>query len=98
LQKRYHFSAEDFRPRDEWLVSQLLETVELLLVRGEDGSGLTAEEQMQLSQVQTLAAGCGWQVEPSLKALSWLLRVEQVLFRLWQGMADGQQLAHAFGG
>jgi hypothetical protein len=69
LQKRYHFSAEDFRPRDEWLVSQLLETVALLLARVEDGSGLTTEEQVQLSQVQTLAAECDFQVEPPLKAL-----------------------------
>ena len=40
LQKRYHFSAQDFRPRDEWLVSQLLETVEVLLTRLEEGGGL----------------------------------------------------------
>ncbi len=90
LQKRYHFSAEDFRPRDEWLVSQLLETVELLLTRLEEGSGLTSEEQMQLSKIQTLMAECGFQVEPPLKALPWLLRMEQVLFSQWQAVDDGQ--------
>jgi transposase-like protein len=90
LQKRYHFSVEDFRPRDKWLVSQLLETVELLLARVEDGSGLTAEEQVQLSEMQALAAECGLQVEPPLKALPWLLRVEQVLFGQWQEVADGE--------
>lgn len=90
LQKRYHFSADDFRPRDEWLVSQLLETVELLLTRLEEGSGLTSEEQMQLSEIQTLVAECGLQVEPPLRALPWLLRVEQVLFGQWQAVDDGQ--------
>ena len=90
LQKRYHFSAEDFRPRDGWLVSQLLKTVELLLKRLEEGSGLTSEEQMQVSQVQTLVAECGLQVEPPLGALPWLLRVEQVLFSQWQAVDDGQ--------
>jgi transposase-like protein len=90
LQKRYHFSAEDIRPRDEWLVSQLLETVELLLRRLEEGSGLTPEEQMQLSQIQTLVAECGLQVEPPLRALPWLLRVEQVVFGQWQAVDDGQ--------
>ncbi len=90
LQKRYHFSVEDFRPRDEWLVGQLLETVELLLTRLEEGSGLTSEEQLQLSQIQTLVAECGLQVEPPLRALPWLLRVEQVLFGQWQALDDGQ--------
>lgn len=90
LQKRYHFSAEDFRPRDEWLVSQLLTTVEMLLSRLEAGRGLTPEEQMQLSEVQTLVTECGFQVEPPLKALPWLLRVEQVLFSQWQAVDDGQ--------
>jgi transposase-like protein len=45
---------------------------------------------MQLSQIQTLVAECGLQVEPPLKALPWLLRVEQVLFGQWQAVDDGQ--------
>jgi transposase-like protein len=90
LQKRYHFTAEDFRPRDEWLVSQLLKTVELLLTRLEAGEGLTSEEQVQLSEVETLVAECDIQVEPPLKALPWLLRVEQVVFGQWQALDDDQ--------
>ena len=90
LRKRYHWTAEDFRPRDDWLVNQLLKTVELLLGRLEAGEGLTAEEQLQLSELQTLLAECDLVVEPPLKALPWLLRVEQVVFGQWQALDDGQ--------
>jgi hypothetical protein len=90
LQKRYHWTAEDFRPRDDWLVNQLLKTVELLLARLEEGSGLRSEEHVQLSEVQTLVAECGFQVEPPLKTLPWLLRVERVVFGQWQAVDDGQ--------
>lgn len=90
LQKRYHWSADDFRPRDGWLVSQLLGTVEMLLARLEEGNGLTPEEQVQLSEVQTLAAECGVEAHLPLKTLPWLLRVEQVLFGQWQTLDDDQ--------
>jgi transposase-like protein len=90
LQKRYHFSAEDFRPRDGWLVSQLLSMVDMLLVRLEAGGRLTPEEQMALSEVQTLAAEVEAAPQPPLKALPWLLRVEQVLFGQWQAVDDSQ--------
>ncbi len=90
LQKRYHFSADDFRPRDGWLVSQLLATVEVLLARLEAGCGLTPEEQVRLNEVQTLAAECNMQAPAALKPLPWLLRVEQVLFSQWQAVDDGQ--------
>ncbi len=90
LQKRYHWSAEDFRPRDGWLVSQLLGMVEMLLGRLEEGGGLTPEEHMRLNEVHTLAAECGLEADPPLKALPWMMRVEQVLFGEWQAVTDNQ--------
>jgi transposase-like protein len=90
LRRRYHMSAEDFRPRDDWLVSQLLGTVEMLLGRLEDGCGLASEEQVQLREVQALVAECGFQVRPPLRTFPWLLRVEQVLFGRWQAVEEGQ--------
>jgi transposase-like protein len=90
LRKRYHWTAEDLRPRDDWLVNQLLKTVELLLGRLEAGDGLTSEEQLQLSELQALLAECDLVVEPPLRALPWLLRVEQVVFGQWQALDDGQ--------
>ena len=90
LQSRYHLSATSFRPRDEWLVGQLLRQVETLLARLEASSGLTPQELITLTDVQTLAAESGLTAHPPLKALPWLLRVEQVLFGQWQTVTDEQ--------
>jgi len=90
LHKRYHWSAEDFRPRDEWLVRQLLSMVESLVARLEAGGGVTPEEQWTLSDIQTLTREVGTAPAPPLKALPWMLRVEQVLFGEWQAVEDGQ--------
>jgi len=90
LQRRYHLSAESFRPRDDWLVGQLLALVEGLLTRLEEGDQLTPQEQLELADLQTLVAATGLTSAPALKALPWLLRVEQVVFGQWQGVEDGQ--------
>lgn len=88
LQRRYHLSGASFRPREGWLVADLLSQVETLLAHLEAGAGLTAQEQLSLSQVKTLAAEAGVTAAPPLNALPWLLRVEQVLFGQWQAVTD----------
>jgi transposase-like protein len=90
LQRRYQVQADSFRPRDGWLVEQLLGQVETLLVRLEAGEGLPPQEQVSLTEVQTLAAEAGVTGPPPVKALPWLLRVEQVLFGQWQAVTDDQ--------
>jgi hypothetical protein len=90
LQRRYQLSAESFRPRDGWLVGQLVSQIETLLAHLERGDGLTPQAQLSLSEVQTLAAQAGVTAAPPLKALPWLLRVEQVLFGQWQAVTDEQ--------
>jgi hypothetical protein len=90
LQRRYHLSAESFRPRDDWLVGELLALVEVLLARLEAGERLTPQEQISLTEVQTLTAATGLTPTPALKALPWLLRVEQVVFGQWQVVEDDQ--------
>jgi hypothetical protein len=90
LQRRYRVQADSFRPRDGWLVKQLLGQVETLLARLEGGEGLSPQEQVSLSEVQTLAAEAGVTGPPPVKALPWLLRVEQVLFGQWQTVTDQQ--------
>lgn len=69
LQRRYHLSADSFRPRDDWLVGQLLSQVEILLVRLEAGQGLTPQEQITLTDLHTLATESGADAHPPLKAL-----------------------------
>jgi hypothetical protein len=90
LQRRYQLKADRFRPRDGWLVAQLLGQVETLLARLEAREGLTPQEQVSLTEVQTLAAEAGVTPPPPLKALPWLLRVEQILFGQWQAVTDEQ--------
>jgi len=90
LAGRYQFSAEDIRPRDGWLVKQLLVMQEQLLARLEALGGLTPEEQLAVDEVQRLAVEVGVVGVPSLKALPWMLRVEQVLFGDWQAVEDDQ--------
>ena len=90
LQRRYHFSAEDFRPRDGWLVKQLLGTQEQLVARLEALEGLTPEEHLAVDELRTQAAELGVAAAAPLKALPWMLRVEQVLFSEWQAMEDDQ--------
>jgi hypothetical protein len=90
LQRRYQVKADGFRPRDGWLVEQLLGQVETLLARLEGGEGLTLQEQVSLTEVKTLAAEAGVTATVPVKALPWLLRVEQVLFGQWQALTDDQ--------
>jgi hypothetical protein len=90
LQRRYHLSADSFRPRDDWVVGQLLALVEKLLAHLERGDQLTPQEQLELADLQTLVAATGLTPAPALKALPWLLRVEQVVFGQWQAVEDEQ--------
>jgi transposase-like protein len=90
LQRRYHLRADSFRPQDDWLVGQLLALVEGLLTRLEGGGQLTPQEQWEVADLQTLVAATGLTPTPALKALPWLLRVEQVVFGQWQAVEDGQ--------
>jgi transposase-like protein len=90
LKRQYHLSATGLHPREGWLVGQLLSQIETLLARLEAGQGLTPQEQLSLTEVKTLAAEAGLRAAPPLKALPWLLRVEQVLFGQWQAVTDEQ--------
>ena len=88
LQARYQLTATSFQPREGWLVGQLLSQIETLLARLEGGEGLTPQEQVSLTELKRLAAETGLTASPPLKALPWLLRVEQVLFGQWQAVTD----------
>jgi len=89
LVKRYHLTAESIRPRDNWLVEQLLAQVKTLLDRWEAGEGLTLEEQVAMVDLQTLAAETGMVAQPPLKALPWLMKVERVVLGHWEEVTDG---------
>jgi transposase-like protein len=89
LVKRYHLTAESIRPRDNWLVAQLLAQVETLLNKVEAGTGLTSEEQMVVADLRALAAEVRLVAPPPLKALPWMMCVERVVFGHWAEVSDG---------
>jgi hypothetical protein len=89
LVKRYHLTAESIRPRDNWLVEQLLAQNQSLLAKVEAGEGLTPEEQVEVADLRALAAEVGMVARPPLKALPWLMRVERVVFGHWEEITDG---------
>jgi len=85
LMRRYHLSAESIRPRDGWLVDQLLAQLHLLLGTLEAKGGLTPHQQIDFADLQTLAAEVGADpAAPPVSGLPWLLRLEQWVFGHWQ--------------
>jgi len=84
LQRRYHWTPEAFHLREKWLVQELLHLVQHLQECLETGQLLPVEEQMALADLQTLLQEVRVVPSPPLKAMPWLLRVEQVLFGAWQ--------------
>ena len=88
LKRRYCWRRNGFHLKEEWLVQELLRQVQLLLACLETGQVLLPEERIALADVQTLAQEAGTEPPPPLKAVPWLLRVEQVLFGAWQVVED----------
>jgi len=90
LRKRYHLTAENFRPRDKWLTTQLLTQVQDLLEQLEAGSGLTTHKQIEISDLQAFCEEIGVEATPPLKTLPWILRIESLLFGSWEMVTDEQ--------
>lgn len=90
LAERYDLSGTELRIRDEWLVAQLLAQVQELLVQMEAGQLLPQEERLAVADLAVLATAAGVQAPPSIKALPWLLRVEQLVLGQWQTLSDAQ--------
>lgn len=80
--------GDEPRLREDWLVGELLGQVRLLLDRIEAGDGLTTEERVDMAVLQEASAQAGFAVPPSVKALPWLMRVEQVVFGRWEWVDD----------
>jgi hypothetical protein len=88
LVKRYHLTADTLRPRDEWLVEQLLGQVQRLVERLEALGGLTDEQQIALADLEALCRELHLEPARSRRALPWVLRVEQLLFGHWGWVED----------
>jgi len=97
LTERYDLRGPALALREGWLVGQLLGQVRALLDRLEAGQPLPAEVRTTLDDLTTLASEAGVPPPPPVKALPWLLRVEQVLLGDWQAVTDGQVRCPACG-
>ena len=97
LGARYDLSGPALALREGWLVEQLLAQVRELLGRLEAGQPLPSEVRTTLADLTTLASTAGALAPPPVKALPWLLRVEQVLLGNWQAVTDGQVRCPACG-
>jgi transposase-like protein len=84
LIRRYHWTPESFTLREEWLVGELLQHVQRLQECLEKGQSLPQEEQLAFHDVQRLLCEVGVEAAPPLKALPWLLRIQQVVLGDWQ--------------
>jgi transposase-like protein len=88
LLRRYHWTPRAFHLREEWLVRELLRQVQRLLECLETDQVLPLEERIALADVRALAQETGIETPPPLKAVPWMLRVEQVLFGAWPDVED----------
>jgi transposase-like protein len=90
LRKVYRVSAESFRPRDEWLVGQLLGQVQRLVGRLEALGGLTPEEEVSVADLKAVCEELALHPVVARRALPWLYQVERLLFGRWEMVDDGQ--------
>jgi len=88
LRRVYGIGKESFRPRDEWLVRQLLAQIQKLVERLERLDGLTPEERVPLADLQALRAELGFGPAPARTPLPWMLQLEHLLFGHWEPVSD----------
>jgi transposase-like protein len=89
LKKVYQVSAESFRPRDEWLVEQLLAQVAGLVAQVEALGGLTTEQRVALADLEAQCGELGLRPAQAVRPLPWLFQVERLLFGQWEWVDDG---------
>jgi transposase-like protein len=85
----YAICAESFRPRDEWLVSQLLGQMQALVEQLETLGGLTPEQSINLADLEALCEELDLCPAVARRPLPWLLQLEQLLFGHWKWVDDG---------
>jgi transposase-like protein len=88
LKGMYQISAESFRPRDQWLVQQLLAQVQGLVEQLERLGGLTSERQLKLSDLEALCDQLELPPAVARRPLPWVLQVEHILFGHWEWIGD----------
>jgi hypothetical protein len=75
--------AETLRLHDDWLVSDLLAQIDLLLGKLETKQALTQHEMLDVAAWRAAASSAGLAAHVAPPLRPWLRRVEQVLFQPW---------------
>ena len=88
LRRVYAISEESFRPRDEWLVGQLLAQVQGFVEQLEKVGELTPEQRIELADLQVLSQEVGISPAPDRVPLLWVMQLEHILFGHWEPVAD----------
>ena len=83
LGKQCVAQAADLRLRENWLMSELLAQIQMLLGKVEGTQGLTPQETLDVAAVRAATTAAGLAPRAPVALRPWLRQVEQVLFRPW---------------
>jgi transposase-like protein len=88
LRRVYAISPDSFRPRDEWLVSQLLAQIEELVEQLEKVGGLAPEQEIELADLEAFCQELNLRPAMARRPLPWLLQLECLLLGHWEPVKD----------
>jgi len=80
LRRFFVVSAESIRPRETGLVQELLGQVDTLLEKVAAGAGLSPEQRLEISHLQTMTSELGLTPPPPPAAIPWAQKMKWVLF------------------
>jgi len=83
-------SPDSMRPRDEWLVSQLLSQIQGLVERLEEVEGLTPQQQIELADLDALCDALGLRPRAPRRPLPWVRRLQHLLWGGWEPVDEGR--------
>lgn len=89
LRRFFVVSQESIRPREEGLVSELLTQVEALIEKVDRDAGLTPEQRLEISHLQTAAAEMGLTPARPPQEVAWSQKLKWVLFAAEMESEDG---------
>jgi transposase-like protein len=89
LSQVYLISSESFRPRDEWLVSQLLAQAQMLVAQLEELGKVTIEQRIEVADLTALCQELEIRPAVAQRPLSWVWQIERLLFGHWEWVDDG---------
>lgn len=89
LKRLFLLTKESIRPRQEGLVEELLELVQMLVTKVEQGESLTRSERLDLAHVQTLGTELGLSPTPRPASVPWAKKVKWLLFTAETTLTEG---------